>query len=288
LIEKRPFGRTGHMSTATIFGGAALMRAARKDADRALEILLKHGVNHIDTAPRYGDSEILIGHWMAEHRKDFFLATKTGKRTCKEAREDIHRSLERLKVDRIDLIQLHGLQHPDEWDTAMGPGGALEAAVEARENGLVRFIGITGHGWMIAALHKRALKRFDFDSVLLPYNYMMHLNDRYREEFEEVIRICRERNVAVQVIKSLARGPWGITPQNRNTWYQPLEEQEDIDRAVHWALGLPDVFLSTVGDIDLLAKVLDAASRFSKRPAAEEMDEMMKKDKISSLFGIGT
>jgi predicted aldo/keto reductase-like oxidoreductase len=225
---------------------------------------------------------------MAEHRKDFFLATKTGKRTCKEAREDIHRSLERLKVDRIDLIQLHGLQHPDEWDTAMGPGGALEAAVEARENGLVRFIGITGHGWMIAALHKRALKRFDFDSVLLPYNYMMHLNDRYREEFEEVIRICRERNVAVQVIKSLARGPWGITPQNRNTWYQPLEEQEDIDRAVHWALGLPDAFLSTVGDIDLLAKVLDAASRFSKRPAAEEMDEMMKKDKISSLFGIGT
>jgi predicted aldo/keto reductase-like oxidoreductase len=153
---------------------------------------------------------------------------------------------------------------------------------------LVRFIGITGHGWMIAALHKRALKRFDFDSVLLPYNYMMHLNDRYRGEFEEVLRICRERNVAVQIIKSLARGPWGITPQNRNTWYQPLEEQEDIDRAVHWVLSHSDVFLSTVGDIDLLAKALDAASRFSKRPTIEEMDEMMKKNKISSLFGIGT
>ena len=288
MIEKRPFGRTGHMSTATIFGGAALIRATQKDADRALEILLKYGVNHIDTAPRYGDSEILIGPWMVRHRKDFFLATKTGKRTYEEAREDIHRSLDRLKVDRVDLIQLHGLQHPDEWDTAMGPGGALEAAVEAREEGLVRFIGVTGHGWMIAAMHKRALKRFDFDSVLMPYNYFMHLNERYREEFEEVVQICRERNVAVQTIKSLARGPWGITPQNRDTWYQPLEDQGNIDRAVHWVLGRSDVFLNTVGDIDLLAKALDAASRFSKRPPDEEMNEMIKKNKISSLFGIGT
>jgi len=170
----------------------------------------------------------------------------------------------------------------------MGPSGALEAAVEAREEGRLRFIGITGHGWMIAALHKRALKRFDFDSVLLPYNYMMHLNDRYREEFEAVVRICRQRNVAVQINKSLARGPWGVAPQNRNTWYQPLEEQEDIDLAVHWVLGHSDVFLSTIGDIDLLAKVLDAAGRFSKRPAIEEMDAMMKKNKVSSLFGIGT
>jgi len=288
LIDKRPFGRTGHMSTATIFGGAALIRATQKDAERALEILLKYGVNHIDTAPRYGDSEILIGPWMSRHRKDFFLATKTGQRTYEKAREDIHRSLDRLKVDRVDLIQLHGLQHPDEWDTAMGPGGALEAAVEAREKGLVRFIGVTGHGWMIAAMHKRALKRFDFDSVLLPYDYFMHSNERYRKEFEEVVRICKERNVAVQTIKSLARGPWAITPQNRNTWYQPLEDQADIDRAVHWVLGRSDVFLNTVGDVELLPKVLDAATRLSKRPPDEEMKEMMKKNKMSSLFGIGT
>jgi aryl-alcohol dehydrogenase-like predicted oxidoreductase len=288
LIEKRPFGRTGHMSTATIFGGAALIRATQKNADRALEILLEYGVNHIDTAPRYGDSEVLIGPWMARHRKDFFLATKTGKRTYSEAREDIHRSLDRLKVDRIDLLQFHGLQHPDEWDTAMGPGGALEAAIEAREKGLVRFIGVTGHGWMIAALHKRALKRFDFDSVLMPYNYVMHSNERYRNEFEEVVRVCQERNAAVQTIKSLARGPWGITPQNRNTWYQPLEEQKDIDKAVHWVLGHPNVFLNTVGDLTLLPKVLDAATRFRNRPAPEEMDEMVKRNKMSSLFGIGT
>ena len=288
MIEKRPFGRTGHMSTATIFGGAALIRATQKDADRTLEILLKYGVNHIDTAPRYGDSEILIGPWMARHRKDFFLATKTGKRTYEEAREDIHRSLDRLKVDRVDLIQFHGIQHPDEWDTAMGPGGALEAAIEAREKGLVRFIGVTGHGWMIAALHKRALKHFDFDSVMMPYNYVMHSNERYRNEFEEVVRVCRERNVAVQTIKSLARGPWGITPQNRNTWYQPLEDQADIKKAVHWVLGRSDVFLNTVGDVALLPKVLDAAARFQRRPDPEEMDEMMMKNKMSSLFGIGT
>jgi aryl-alcohol dehydrogenase-like predicted oxidoreductase len=244
LIEKRPFGRTGHMSTATIFGGAALMRATAKDADRALEILLEYGVNHIDTAPRYGNSEVFIGPWMARHRKDFFLATKTGKRTCQEAREEIHRSLDRLKTDKLDLIQLHGLQHPDEWDTALGPGGALEAAIEARGKGLVRFIGVTGHGWMIAAMHKRALKRFDFDSVLMPYNYGMHSNERYRKEFEEVVRICQERNVAVQTIKSIARGPWAITPQNRNPWYQPLEEQADIDKAVHWVLGYPGIFLN--------------------------------------------
>ncbi len=288
MIEKRPFGRTGHMSTVTIFGGAALARATPKDAERALEVLLKYGVNHIDAAPRYGDAEVLIGPWMARHRKDFFLATKTGKRTYQEAREEIHRSLERLRVDQIDLLQLHSLAHPDEWDTALGPGGALEAAVEAREKGLVRFIGVTGHGWMIAAMHKRALKRFDFDSVLLPYNYFLHSNERYRKEFEEVVRACGERNAAVQTIKSLARGPWGITPQTRNTWYQPLEEQEDIDKAVHWVLGHQNVFLNTAGDVNLLPKVLDAASRFHKRPASEEMDEMLKKKGMSSIFGLGT
>ena len=287
MIAKRPFGRTGHLSTVTIFGAAALMRGGKKEADRALEILLKYGVNHIDTAPRYGEAEVLIGPWMAEHRQDFFLATKTSKRTYAETREEIQRSLERLKVDRVDLLQFHALAHPDEWDTVMGPGGALEAAVEAREKGWTRFIGVTGHGWMIAAMHKRSLRRFDFDSVLMPYNYVMHLNERYRGEFEEVVRLCQERRAAVQTIKSIARGPWGTTPPNRNTWYQPLEEQKDIDQAVHWVLGRGDVFLNTVGDVDLLPKVLDAASRFEKRPGQEEMEGLVQRNKMSSLFGIG-
>jgi aryl-alcohol dehydrogenase-like predicted oxidoreductase len=288
MIAKRYFGRTGHQSTVTIFGAAALMRKGKNEADRALEILLKYGVNHIDTAPRYGDAELLISPWMAKHRQDFFLATKTGKRTRAEAREEIQSSLERLGVDRVDLIQFHGLAHPDEWDTVMGPGGALEAAVEAREKGWTRFIGVTGHGWMIAAMHKRSLRRFDFDSVLMPYNYLLHANDRYRNDFEEVVRLCKERGVAVQTIKSLARGPWGIAPQTRNTWYQPLEEERDIDLAVHWVLGRGDVFLNTVGDVDLLPKVLDAASRFEKQPSREEMEALVQKNRMSSLFGIGT
>jgi len=288
MIEKRPFGRTGHMSTVTIFGGASLMRGTEKDADVALEALLKYGVNHIDIAPRYGDAELLIGPWMDKYRKEFFLATKTSKRTYPEAREEIRRSLDRLRVKQIDLIQLHNLGHPDEWDKALGPGGAIEAAMEAREKGWVRFIGVTGHGWMIAAMHKRALKRFAFDSVLLPYNYLMHLNERYRNEFDEVVRICQESNTAVQTIKSIARGPWGISPQNRNTWYQPLEEQEDIDRAVHWVLGRPNIFLNTVGDVKLLPKVLDAASRFQRRPTDKEMEQLVQRNKMSPLFGIGT
>src|SRR6266566_9357709 len=211
MIERRPFGRTGHLSSVTLFGAAALARASQADADRALDILLRHGVNHIDTAARYGDSELRIGPWMARHRKDFFLATKTGSRGGGEARDDIHRSLERLRVDHVDLIQLHSLAHPDDWDRAMGPEGALEACVRAKEEGRARFIGVTGHGWTIAAMHRRSLARFDFDSVLLPYNFFMAQDARYRQSFEEVLAICRERNVAVQVIKSIARGPWAST-----------------------------------------------------------------------------
>ena len=262
MIEHRPFGRTGHRSTVTLFGAAALARATQDEADRALEVLLRHGVNHIDTAARYGDSELRIGPWMARHRKDFFLATKTGSRGAREAREDLHRSLERLRVDSVDLIQMHSLGHPDDWDQAMGPDGALEALVEAKQQGLARAIGVTGHGWTIAAMHRRSLARFDFDSILLPYNFFMAQNERYRQAFEEVTAICRERNVAVQTIKGIARGPWAAADRSHATWYQPLERQEDIDRAVHWVLGRPGVFLNTAGDLSLLPKVLDAASRF--------------------------
>ena len=288
MIERRPFGRTGHLSTVTLFGAAALARASQADADRTLDLLLRYGVNHIDTAARYGDSELRIGPWMARHRKDFFLATKTGMRTAREAREDIHRSLDRLRVDHVDLIQLHSLGHPEDWDQAMGPGGALAAAIEAREQGLARFIGVTGHGWTIAAMHRRSLRHFDFDAVLLPYNFFMAQDERYRRSFEEVLTICRERNVAVQVIKSIARGPWATADRTHTTWYQPLEEPADIDRAVHWILGLPGVFLNTVGDLVLLPRVLDAASRFERRPPDEEMAAMLGSARMTSLFGLPT
>ena len=288
MIARRPFGRTGHESSVTLFGAAALARVSQAEADRALELLLRYGVNHIDTAARYGDSELRIGPWMARHRRDFFLATKTGSRGGHEAREDLHRSLDRLRVDHVDLIQLHSLRHPDDWDQAMGPGGALEAMVEARQHGLTRFIGVTGHGWAIAAMHKRSLARFDFDAVLLPYNFFMAQDERYRRSFEDVLRICRERNAAVQVIKSIARGPWATAERTHTTWYQPLEEQADIDRAVHWALGVPGVFLNTVGDLELLPKFLDAASRFERRPPDEDMQAMLGTARMTSLFGLAT
>jgi aryl-alcohol dehydrogenase-like predicted oxidoreductase len=288
MIERRPFGRTGHLSTVTLFGAAALARASQDEADRALEVLLRFGVNHIDTAARYGDSELRIGPWMARHRKDFFLATKTGSRTAREARDDIHRSLERLRVDHVDLIQLHSLGHPDDWDLALGSGGALEAAVEARQQGLVRFIGVTGHGWTIPVMHRRSLARFDFDSVLMPYNIFFHRDPRYRQAFEEVLAICRERNVAVQVIKSIARGPWATTERTHTTWYQPLEAPADIDRAVHWAMGIPGVHLNTAGDLKLLPLVLDAASRFARRPSDDEMAGLQESARMTSLFGLST
>jgi len=288
MIERRPFGRTGHQSTVTLFGAAALARASQDEADRALEVLLRHGVNHIDTAARYGDSELRIGPWMARHRKDFFLATKTGSRGAREAREDLHRSLERLRVDSVDLVQIQSLGHPDDWDQAMGPGGALEALVEAKAQGLARAIGVTGHGWTIAAMHRRSLARFEFDSILLPYNFFMMQNERYREAFEEVTAICRERNVAVQTIKGIARGPWAAADRSHATWYQPLERPEDIDRAVHWVLGRPGIFRNTAGDLGLLPGVLDAASRFTRRPSDEEMATMLEATRMSSLFGLPT
>lgn len=283
-IEKRPFGRTGHMSTVTLFGAAALGSVTQAEADRTLDLLLEYGVNHIDTAASYGDAELRIGPWMAQHRKTFFLATKTGQRTYEKAREEIHRSLDRLRVDAVDLIQLHALVHPDEWDTAMGPGGALEACIEAREQGLVRFIGVTGHGSTIAAMHRRSLARFDFDSVLLPYSYTIIQDKSYAQDFEALLQTCQERNVAVQTIKSISRGPWATTERTRSTWYQPLENQHDIDLAVHWVLGRPGVFLNTVGDIHVLPRVLDAASRFTQRPTDAEMQTLTKEEHMTSLF----
>jgi aryl-alcohol dehydrogenase-like predicted oxidoreductase len=284
MIEKQPFGRTGHMSTRTLFGAAALGPVTQAEADRTLEALLEYGVNHIDTAVMYGDAELRIGPWMEQHRQDFFLATKTEQRTYQGAWDELRGSLERLRVDYVDLWQMHVLVDPDDWETAMGPGGALEAFIEAREQGLVRFLGVTGHGVTVAAMHKRSLERFDFDSVLLPYKYLMMQNPQYAADFESLVAMCQERNVAVQTIKSICRRPWGDRPQTRNTWYEPLEDQADIDRAVHWVLGHPGVFLNTVGDIHVLPKVLDAASRFQSAPSPEEMETMVVEQEMEPLF----
>ena len=285
MIPQRTFGRTGHKSTVTLFGAAALGRVSQADADRTVELLLEYGVNHIDTAASYGDAENLLGPWLEKHRDRFFLATKTGEREYAAAKAQIRRSLERMRVDQIDLIQFHNLGHPDDWDTAMGENGALEAAREARDQGLVKYIGVTGHGLKIAAFHHRSLQAFDFDSILLPWNVQLKQNSQYAADFDRVVGLARERGIAVQTIKSLVRGPWATTPKSRSTWYQPLEEQPDIDRAIHWILAQGDLFLNTVGDIDLLPKVLDAASRFDGTgPSDEEMVAMVAEQTMTPLF----
>jgi aryl-alcohol dehydrogenase-like predicted oxidoreductase len=283
-IPQDAFGRTGHRSSRTIFGAAALSQVTQEAADRTLEVLLRHGVNHIDTAASYGDAELRIAPWLKREPKRFFLATKTGERSAKRAREELHRSLDRLGVDHVDLWQLHNLADPIEWDTALSPGGVIEAAVEARDQGLIKWIGVTGHGAQIAANHLRSLKRFDFDSVLLPYNFVTMQLPYYAENFEALSRTCTERNVAVQTIKSIAAKPWRGREHTRTTWYEPLAAQADIDLAVWWVLGRPGVFLNTAGDIDLLPRVLDAAERFEKRPTDAQMTALLERTRAEPLF----
>src|SRR5512135_1540341 len=264
MIPLAPFGRTGHLSTRAIFGAAAFYSTTQQsEADPVLDILLEYGINHIDTAASYGEAEKRLGPWMPRQRDRFFLATKTEERTRQGARESLQRSLDRLQTDHVDLFQIHNLNDPQEWEIALGPGGALEAFIDARAQGLTRFIGVTGHGLNIAALHRKALERFD--SVLFPYSYILMQNPQYAADVEALLHVCRERHVAVQTIKGITRSPWHNRPHTRNTWYEPLEDQVGIDKAVHWVLGNPSAFLNTAGDIHLLPKVLDAASRFAAR-----------------------
>jgi aryl-alcohol dehydrogenase-like predicted oxidoreductase len=283
-IPEQPFGRTGHRSTRIIFGGAALGRASPDEADRALDVLLRHGINHIDVAASYGDAELRVAPWLKRHPGRFFVGTKTGKRTADEAREELHRSLERLGVDRIDLWQLHNLADPIEWDRALSPGGAIEAAVEAREQGLVRFIGVTGHGAQIAATHRRSLERFDFDSVLLPYNVLTYRSGYYAENFDVLVATCQQRNAAVQTIKSIAYRPWSGRERSAGTWYQPLEEPDDIATAVHWALARPGIFVITAGDLRLMPLVLEAAERFERAPSEGAMSALVEGRRMEPLF----
>ena len=286
-ILTHPFGRTGHMSTRAIFGAASLSHVTQDEADRTLEVLQQFGVNHIDVASSYGDAELRIAPWLARYRSQFYVATKSDARTAREAKEELHRSLERMRIDSVDLWQLHNLADPIEWDIALSPGGAIDAAIEAKKQGLIGAIGVTGHGLQIAATHRRSLERFDFDAVLLPYNYLTMQSPYYAENFHALLATCQQRHVAVQTIKSIAYQPWLGRVHTLSTWYEPLENQKDIDMAVHWALRQPGIFLNTVGDRDLLPRVLDAASRFhpdSPGPTDEEMHMLADRLRMAPLF----
>jgi len=284
MIDRATFGRTGHESSRVIFGAAALGSMRQERADQLLAMLLEFGVNHIDTAASYGDSELRIAPWMAEHRGRFFLATKTAERTGDAARAGLERSLTRLGVSSVDLIQLHNLVEPDEWEIAHGPGGAVEALSRARDEGLARFIGVTGHGLRIAGMHLRSLERFDFDSVLLPYNYAVMSDDRYRADVEALLGVCAQRGVAVQTIKSVARRRWPGGPGRQFSWYEPLTDGEALARAVRYVLGRTGLFLNSSSDARLLRPILETAVAGGPAPADEEMAADIERHEIEPLF----
>jgi aryl-alcohol dehydrogenase-like predicted oxidoreductase len=284
VIPTLPFGRTGHESTRVIFGAAGLAALKPDRAQAVLETLLEFGVNHIDTAASYGDAELCLAPWLREHRSRFFLATKTGERSGEPARRSLERSLERMGTDRVDLIQLHNLVDETEWEQAFAPGGAVEALAEARDQGLTRFLGVTGHGTRVAAMHLRSLERFPFDSVLLPCNYTMLRIPEYAADYRALLDLCRQRGVAVQTIKSVARRRWTDETGRRFSWYEPLLDEQAVARAVHFVLAQPDVFLNTSSDLRLLRPILEAASRPAEAPPQGALEADVARFAMQPLF----
>lgn len=285
MIDKKLFGRTGHLSTRALFGAAAFARVSQEDADRTMDVLVEYGINHIDTAASYGDAEIRLGPWLKHNRKKVFLATKTEERTYSGAKEELYRSLDKLKVDSVDLWQMHVLVDPDEWNTAFSEEGALRAFIEAKEEGLVKFLGVTGHGITAPWMHLKSLEKYDFNSVLLPYNYPMLKNAEYRKGFENLAAKCREKNIALQAIKTLAKGP---KPENYSanftTWYEPVSRPEDIETAIHWAMGNEQIFINTASDIHLLPHILKAFTTYKNKIEEAEMEDFVQKLGITPLF----
>ncbi len=287
MIERIPFGRTGHESTRVIFGAAALGAMRQERADAVLELLLEFGINHLDTAASYGESELRLAPWLRTRRDRFFLATKTGDRGGDGARASLERSLERLGVESVDLIQLHNLVDEEGWQTAHGPGGAVEALARARDEGLTRFVGVTGHGSQVAAMHLRSLEQYPFDSVLLPCNHTLLSQPDYAADFERLRVTCRERSVAVQTIKSVARRRWQDPEARRFSWYEPLRDPEALRRAVHFVLGRPGLFLNSSSDATLLRAILEAASEAAEVPAPGAMEGDVSRFAMQPLFGPG-
>lgn len=285
------FGRTGHRSSRVIFGAAALGGMRQERAEQVLDLLPKYGVNHIDTAISYGESELRLAPWLAAHRgEDYFLATKAHDRTGDGARASIESSLTRLGVDHVDLIQLHNLVEEDEWETAFAPGGAVEALARARDEGLTRFIGVTGHGLRIAGMHRRSLERFDFDSVLLPFNYSLLQHTSYRDDVEALLSVCAERRVAVQTIKSIARRRWRDDDSEPHfSWYKPIEDDGALARAVRFVLSNGQLFLNTSSDARLLSHALEVASGadWDVRPSDSDMDDDLARLDITPIFDGG-
>ena len=283
-MQTRRFGRTGHMSTIVIFGAFAVGLLSQEEADAVMELVLVRGINHIDVAPSYADAELRLGPWLETHRDRFFLGCKTQLRDKEEAREELHRSLERLRVDRFDLFQLHAVATMEDLEECFAPGGSLEAIVEARDEGLTQYLGITSHGLEAPAVLIEALNRFDFDSLLFTLNFQMWADEDYRRDVSRLMQIADERDVGTMVIKTWARGPWGEKEHRYHTWYEPFDDAEMIEQALRFNLSQPVTGVISAGDARLLPMILDAAERFQPMDDAEQAALLAKAGEYEPLF----
>ena len=283
-MQTRRFGRTGHMSTVAIFGGAAFSKITQEDADRVIEQVIEAGVNHIDIAPSYGQAEERVGPWMPRERQRFFLGCKTQERTKEGAWNELRQSLKRLQTETFELYQFHAVTKMEELDAITMKGGALEAFVEARERGLFKYIGITGHGVNAPQIYLEALRRFDFDSVLFPLNFVQLANPEYRKYAEELIAQCKAKDVGTMIIKSITRAPWGERPHTATTWYEPFEKMDDIQRAVNFALSYEVTGVCTAGDTRVLPLMLKACENFVQLNESEREEMIQSADEYEPLF----
>jgi aryl-alcohol dehydrogenase-like predicted oxidoreductase len=283
-MQTRRFGRTDHMSTIVIFGAFAVGPVSQKEADAAMELVLEHGVNHIDVAPSYHDAELRLGPWLEKHRDRFFLGCKTQLRGRDEARAELHRSLERLRVDSFDLYQLHAVTTMDELDQCFAPGGSMEALLEARDEGLTRYVGITSHGLQAPAVEMAALERFDFDSLLFALNFILWSDAGYRRDATALLQMAAERDVGTMVIKALARGPWGDHKPRYHTWYEPFDDASHVERALRFTLSQPVTGAISAGDARLLPIILDAAECFQPMDDAEQQELLSTAVAYEPLF----
>ena len=273
-METRRFGRTGHMSTIAIFGAAAFWEISQADADKVMEQVIEAGINHIDIAPSYGQAEERVGPWMPRERDRFFLGCKTTERTKQGAWDEMQRSLKLLQTESFDLYQCHAVTTMEELDAVTMKGGALEAFVEARQHGLTKYIGITGHGADAPKIYLEALRRFDFDSILFPLNFVQMGNPDFRKHAEELIATCKAKDIGTMVIKTITKAPWGEREHTATTWYEPFDKADEIQQAVNFALSYDVTGLCTAGDTRILPMVLEACQNF-KRLDASEMEEMI-------------
>ena len=274
-METRRFGRTGHLSTIAIFGAAAFWEISQTDADKVMEQVIEAGINHIDVAPSYGQAEQRVGPWMPRERDRFFLGCKTMERTRQGAWDEMQRSLKLLQTESFDLYQCHAITTMEELDSVTMKGGALEAFVEARQRGLTKYIGITGHGADAPKIYLEALRRFDFDSILFPLNFVQMANPEFKKHAEDLIATCKAKDVGTMVIKTITKGPWGEREHTANTWYEPFDKMDEVQKAVNFALSYDVTGLCTAGDTRILPLVLKACENF-KRLGQSEIAEMIR------------